>query len=573
LPEDSEELTDEPRGARLKQHARAFARDHWHILLVLAIMGAAFGLRMYYLSRHTEYTADSYYFLILARSIRDTFTYTVRGIAHTKYLPGFPIMIWLGSYITGSLTRAANLIAVLGGTFTVLATYGIGRELVNKWVGVVAALIVAFQPTFLKWTVLPMTEGLFTFLFAGGVYLLITGAKRASSNRRLLGAIAGGLCFLVRWEGILFLPLAVLIMIIYFKDSRVRVWEPFVMLAVFALPMGIYVVRNLIETGKITSYVGEFREYSTKVSYQILKHRAKVYVWNGMSDALFSGLFLVGSAWALVRKKWKLFFVAVGWFALFAGFHLFWYYAYERFMAPAVPAVGLIIGFLFVDAAGLSWAFFKADGWVARKVTGRSVAAEAAPAPTDEISSDNAERLSGQPSRGLAISLRAAQVVCLVLIAALLAVTVGHGLARADEVIKQNYLAFADDHGGAGMKQAADWLNQNAPGQLVAADAGPYFEWLYYPGDVLYMRPVPWDLPVEPADIVYTDVPRNLYDRGVRYLVIGQTEKGVEDELTIFGITGQFRKFVRPVVQWVNHYDFPEPHDLTTAIFEVLPPR
>jgi len=197
-----------------------FARDHWQLLVVVGIMGGAFALRMYYLSKHTEYTADSYYFLILARSIRDTFTYAVRGVTHTKYLPGYPGAIWLGSYLVGGLERSANLIAVLGGTFTVLVTYGLGRELFDKWVGVVAAFIVAFQPTFLKWTTLPMTEGLFTFLFAGGIYLLLTGCKRASPARRTLGAVAGGLCFLTRWEGILFLPLMVLILLLYMKGRN-----------------------------------------------------------------------------------------------------------------------------------------------------------------------------------------------------------------------------------------------------------------------------------------------------------------------------------------------------------------
>jgi hypothetical protein len=579
LPEDSGARLERARGREYQERALRFAKAHWHILLVIAIMVAAFLLRLYYLSKHTEYTADSYYFLILARSIRDTFTYTVRGITHTKYLPGYPITIWLGGFIVGGLQRSANLIAVLGGTFTVLVTYGIGNELFNKWAGVTAALIVAFQPTFLKWTVLPMTEGLFTFLFAGGIYLLITGFKRASLPRRTLGAVAGGLCFLVRWEGLLFLPLMVLIAILYFRGSELAWWEPLVMLFVFGLPIGIYVARNLIVTGKTTSYVGEFRDYSIKVSFAVLKHRAKVYVWNGMSDALFSALFFIGAVYSLVRKKWKAFLIVGGWFAIFAGFHLFWYYAYERFMAPAVPAVGLFIGFLFADLAALSWKFFKDDGWVARKLGGAqpdigtaedgdTPAPDAAPADRPR----RAERHRRQASSGMKLGLRAAQVVCLVVLALLLATVVWHGLARADVVIKQNYLAFADDHGGQGMKQAAGWLNRNAPGQLVAADAGPFFEWLYYPGDVLYMRPVPWDLPVEPADIAYENVPRRLYERGVRYLVIGQTEKGVDDELKLFGIVGIYRPFVREVKRWVNHYTYPEPHDLTTVIFEVLPP-
>ncbi|MHB8894864.1 MAG: ArnT family glycosyltransferase [Candidatus Geothermincolia bacterium] len=584
MPEDSASPPLEPERPPFSRRARAFTGAHWHILLLVAVMAVAFALRMYYLSKHVEYTADSYYFLILARSIRDTFTYTVRGVAHTKYLPGYPIFIWLGGFLTGGLERAANLLAVLGATFSVLVTYGIGRELFNKWAGLAAAFIVAFQPTFLKWTVLPMTEGLFTLLFAAGVYLVLTGCKRASPARRTLGAIAGGVCFLVRWEGILFLPLIVVIVIIYFKGSAFKAWEPVVMLVAFGLPMGIYVVRNLIVTGKVTSYVGEFRDYSMKVTFPILKHRAKVYIWNGMSDALFSTLFLVGSVWLLVRKKWKPFLVAVGWFALFAGFHLFWYYAYERFMAPAVPAVGLVIGFMFVDLAGLSWALFKQDGWFARKVLHVPAATPPEGGPSESAPQGNLasatgpgasrmERRGGRASPGRKAWLRVAQVACLVILALVFATMTWHGLARADAVIKENYKAFSDDHGGVrGMKSAAGWLEQHAPGQLVAVDAGPMFTWLYYPGDELLMRPVPWDLPVEQADIAYVEVPRRLYERGVRYLVVGQTEDGLDAELKLFGIVGSNLPFIKEVARWTNHYDFPAPHDLVTVIFEVLPP-
>jgi 4-amino-4-deoxy-L-arabinose transferase-like glycosyltransferase len=571
----------------LSARALRFARNHWQLLLVAGIMAGAFAVRLYYLHKHTEYTADSYYFLLLARAIRDTFTYTVRGMTHTKYNPGYPIAIWLGGYLTGGLERSANLIAVLGGTFTVLATYGIGRELFNRWAGVVAALIIAFEPTFLKWTSLPMTEGLFTFLFAAGVYLLITGCKRASPPRRILGAAAGGMCFLVRWEGILFLPLAVLIVLLYVKGSGLRYWEPPLMLFLFGLPIGIFVVRNLIVTGKVTSYIGEYRDYSVHVSYQVLKHRFKVYAWNGMSSAVFSVLFYLGAAWCLVRRKWKAFAVLAGWFALFVAMHLFWYYAYERFMAPAAPAVALVIGFLFVDLVAEAKAVFGVDGWLAAKIAGRPKKAPgpeggvppAGPGDDDgaggEAAAEGDKGGNGKPARltgparwGLIVAL----VLSYVLLAASFVAMMTHGVARADTVLKQNYKAFADDHGGIGMKEAAQWLNYNAPGQLVAADAGPYFNWSYYPGDVLYMRPVPWDLPVEGQDVSWTNTPQRLYERGVRYLVIGQTEKGVDDELIVFGIVGRYRERLQEVASWTNHYDYPTPHDLTTTIFEVLPP-
>jgi 4-amino-4-deoxy-L-arabinose transferase-like glycosyltransferase len=496
---------------------------------------------MYYLSKHSEYTADSYYFLLLARSLRDTFTYTVRGVAHTKYLPGYPIAIWFGGYLFGGLERAANVLAVLGGTFTVLVTYGLGRELFDKRVGVVAALVIALQPTFLKWTCLPMTEGLFTFLFAGGIYLLLTGCKRGSASRRLLGAAAGGLCLLVRWEGLLFLPLAVVVVIAYRKSSKLKAWEPFAMLALVCLPIGVYVIRNLIATGRVTSYSSEYSEYSTEMSFAVFKHRLKVYGWNGMSSAAFSLIFYLGAAWMLVRKRWREFFVVAGWFGMFLGFHMFWYYAYERFMAPAAPAAALAAAFLWVDLWVLAGGALAEDGWLAK-------------------------RWKASPG-ARAFLKNGVRVVLILALAALLL----HGALRADSLIEQNYRAFADDHGGKGMVQAADWLKANTQGRLVAVDAGPYFNWLYYPGDVLYMRPVPWDLPVEEADVSYDGALDQLHERGVRYLVVGHTEKGLDDELALFGIDEAGRRRLVEKARWENKYDYPEPHELVTAVFEILP--
>ena len=83
-----------------------------------------------------------------------------------------------------------------------------------------------------------------------------------------------------------------------------------------------------------------------------------------------------------------------------------------------------------------------------------------------------------------------------------------HGVVRADTVISENYRAFADDHGGKGMVEAAEWLEKNASGATVAVDAGPYFYWLY-DGTVLYVRPVPWDLPVEDRDVEAPISPRS----------------------------------------------------------------
>jgi hypothetical protein len=383
--------------------------------------------------------------------------------------------------------------------------------------------------------------------------------------------VLGGLAFAVRWEGVLFLPLMALIVIIYIKGSKLRFWEPLVMLGVFALPMGVYVTRNLIATGKVSHYFGEYREYSTRITFADFKHRLKVYGWNGMSSALFSVGFYLGAAWMLVRWKWKSFLFVAGWFGLFLVMHMFWYYAYERFMAPAAPAVAIAIAFLLVDFATLAYKAFEPDG---APMFQRGIHSANDQGMTGiEIPAQVPAKKAWKPESIL--SLAAVWLVLALVLAGLL----GHGIARADTVIAEQYKAFADDHGGAGMKQAAEWLDANAPGQLVAVDAGPYFNWEYYPGDVLYLRAVPWDLPVEPGDVQYVDTARRLYERGVRFVVIGVSERPVGEELTIFGMVPPYTAWLTPVASWVNHYEFKAgnrefapPVDVQTVIFEVKPP-
>lgn len=524
--------------------ARA-VRDYWPLAALVAIMAAAFLIRLYYLGKHSMYTADSYYFLVLARSLKETFTYTVRGVTHTKYLPGFPIVTWLLGYAFGGIERAANMTALLGGTLTVLFTYLIGEELFDRWAGLAAAALVAVMPTFIKWTSLPMTEGLFTMLFSAGVYLLITGCRRASIARRLIGAAAGGLCLLTRWEGVLFLPLMVLIGVLYYKESGLRWWEPLVMLALLGVPIGVYVVRNLVATGKITAYQVEYEQHK-ELTFSLLKQRAHVYWWEATSSALFAACFYAGALWCLVSRRWKAFLVVGGWFALFAAFHMLWYYTYERFMAPAAPAVALMTGFLLWRLAVGARDAVSKEGWIHDRL---------------------AKRFGSGRLKAAARPLLIAGVV---VSCCLFAVLVVHGAVRANTVTKENYLAFADDHGGSGMKDAAEWLKANAPGKVVAADAGPYFNWVY-DGDVLYTRPVPWDLPVEDRDVNAPDLVRKLYERGVRYMVVGQTDNGVDSELETLALRQVDREHIREVARFTHQYLFPKPHEMTTVIYELLP--
>jgi hypothetical protein len=545
VPPEGEAEGQPARRSRAKRGASVapWLAAHWQIFALVAIVAIGFLVRLYYLHKYTEYTADSYYFMLLARSIRTTFTYTIRGAPHTKYLPGYPGAIWLGSYVLGGIQNSANVLAITGGALTAWVTYGIGNELFDKYVGVIAALIVALQPTFLKWTSLPMTEGIFTLFFALGVYLMLTGVKRGSIARRLLGMACGGYCLLVRWEGVLFLPLAVLLIIIYFKESKFRWWEVPLMIVLFAGPIGVYAVRNLIATGKITAYEVEYQGHA-HVTIRELAHRFKVYAFLSMSSLIFSVFFYLGAVVCLLMRKWKAFFIVGGWFALYVVFHMAWYYTYERFMAPAVPAVALFCALLVVAVFRYS---YKAPEILKRR----------------EKSDKKRPASAGKAIRWVGCTVAVASLVVLLVV----------GMFAASRTINTDAQAFADDHGGKGMQQASDWLHANAPGAIVGVDAGPYFDWLY-DGGVLYTRPVPWDLPVEDRDVDGPHPVEMLWERGASYMVVGQTENGVPTEIATISIRNEELSRLREVARFDNDYTVGKDQEhLTTVVYRILPPK
>lgn len=532
----------------------AFLKRHWATITVLTVTAVAFVIRLYFMGRFTEYNADSYYYMILGRSLRDSFEYTVRGLLHTKYLPGFPVAMWLVSYIAGGIENAAKLIALLCGSMTVVVTYGLARELFDRRVGVLAAVLIALQPTYLAWTSQPMTEGIFTFLFAGSVWLVLTGCKRGSMFRRLLGAAAGGACFLVRWEGILLFPLVALILWIYRHEAGLSWWEPVAMLALGGGPIGAYAIRNLALTGSISSYVAEYSDYRPEViSLGVLRTRFVAYAWSGFSSAFFGVLAYISFAWALLRKRWRPLLVMGGWFLLYLAMHMFWYYAYERFMAPAMPAVSILIAFLVCDVAGM---LVAGDGGRMLPVSG----VDAEQGGGGHLSLPRPVRLAGP------------WLVALLVIGLLVNCFVNGN--NAAQVLAD---AYGDDHGGRGMVRAADWLGENDPGSRVAASAGPYFAWLYDSGEIVYLRSVPWDLPVEEGTVPLTNASIDdssidfLVEDGVKYLVLHYSE--VEEKANALVKIGEVSPGrIEQVAYWEDLYTEPTPaHLMTTTIFKVLP--
>jgi hypothetical protein len=126
--------------------------------------------------------------------------------------PGFPILLASAIIITGNSTAAyfvAPLLAVLG----ILATFCLGRLIgSDNWTGLLAAMVLAFSPTYLEfgtssWSEIPSL----TFVASGiCLYLFTRRGSRYARTAGLLLSVLGGLSiaysFFIRYTNLAMVP-------------------------------------------------------------------------------------------------------------------------------------------------------------------------------------------------------------------------------------------------------------------------------------------------------------------------------------------------------------------------------
>ncbi len=543
------------------QKAYEVARTVVPLVLVAGLMVTAFLLLRHYFYLHNEYTTDSYYYMVLARSMKSGLGYTVRGSAYTLYPPGYSFLIMLASLVIKDMAVAAGHISILGAVFAILFTFLIGKELFGRVAGVLGAAVLTFQPAFLKWACLPMAEGLFTLGFTAAVYLWLSGCARGSRARRLGGAAVGGFALLTRVQGLLLFPLLALILLLYWKDAEISLWEVPVELALVGLPFGIFLLRNLITTGHLTKYSDVYTKHKSPLTIGVLRTRVKTYGWSATLDKLVMGLAYLGAALALIRK-WKAFLILFGWIAMFVGFHIFWYWTYERYMVPAIPAIALLAGYFFQQTGELSYRAMK-------------------------LTWDKREQISGKiGSAGAALLRGTAVVLFAVVIVALaggFAYTIGHEIDRGRAVIRLHSSELSDDYGGKALFKIAEWLEDNVKdGQKVASDFGPDLSYAY-DGPLYYVQPVPSGDPIEDADYKAPGLLDKLSAAGVRYLVVGKDSQPRPVDLVVgpelppifavrfadMGLTQAEVDRLKLVALFNEDYALPQPHEVDIGVFEI----
>lgn len=489
--------------------------------------------RLSYAHRAEMFTYDSYYYLVLARNLRDSLFYGVAGHPHFKFMPLYPMILALMNLLGMGWETLARVSNPLFSSLCVFPIYVTGREFFGRRAGLAAAAVYAVEPITTYWSSVPMSEGLFTLLLclsAMGSALWWRRGKRAGLY---LSAFMAGLSTVTRWEGFLFLFVTGCTLLAFWFKGRLRLEHILVFAVLALLPFTLYLVRNQLTFGSPlkSAYLNEFKQAEFLGQAFSAGERLRRYLLFGDLDPLEYGTrlypyaFLLlgygGIAYASLHRdsRGKGFFLAL-WCFIMGQLHFIWYFLSNRFLYPAVPAMCLGAGALL----GVPWPGLKLEnrGWV----------------------------LS---------SLLMVFIGCMVMVLLFL------GRPATEDFFIKSIRGLDDDTGGMAAREALTWMRDQGLEGEVVTNLGPAAS--YYLGrDALFLGE--WQF-FEPADVRQENFLGDVEERNARYLVLYAWDPSPESAFRLAALDPALLSRVKllgtwhaPPNHWVNR-------DCYAFVFEI----
>jgi 4-amino-4-deoxy-L-arabinose transferase-like glycosyltransferase len=180
--------------------------------------------------------------------------------------PGYPLFLHLLLEILGLDLHTAMLVQAAISGLLVLIVYGIGRRIATPRVALIAAGIVAFDPSLIAQAPFVLTEALFTVIVLFAV-LLIVGLRAPA---RLPGIAVAGLLL---GGAALIRPVAVVLGVVLGVALLLREGPPRARL----VPAAVLVLSSLVVVGPWAAHNGEragITNISSISAHQLLEYRA-----------------------------------------------------------------------------------------------------------------------------------------------------------------------------------------------------------------------------------------------------------------------------------------------------------
>lgn len=209
------------------QNVSSFLASHWQELAIIVLITAfAFTVRFVNLMDNGITWDEPFYvqggILYIDNWMHldfnaDAWAYNMEHPPLSKYLYGAVIWIFNGGrYDLNAFFLSKTLSAVLGAA-TCALVYLICREFVNRYVAILAPIILALIPDFIAHTQVAAIDGPLAMFFTLTMYLFMMAVKKGDIYYYAASAISLGLVISTKFNGILILPILLILYLMYNK--------------------------------------------------------------------------------------------------------------------------------------------------------------------------------------------------------------------------------------------------------------------------------------------------------------------------------------------------------------------
>lgn len=197
-------------------------------------------------------TPDAIHYEMMAKQLVNKGIYGyAEDIPNAFVTPTYPLFLAAIYWLTGFASKEGGpylLIRIIQAVFGALSLYLVfllAKRTSTPRIGLIAALLLALHPSFLRAPIFLLTESLSAFLFLLYIYVQLIALERRDARLSLIAGVIFGLAALARPS--VFIVLGVPFAIEWFSLKREGLKKVFLLtLAGFALIMLPWIARNLI---------------------------------------------------------------------------------------------------------------------------------------------------------------------------------------------------------------------------------------------------------------------------------------------------------------------------------------
>src|SRR3989344_6043335 len=191
------------------------------------LVGIALVIRLLMLTLHQAVEIDGAYYIAMGENfIHGNGLKDIEGNVNTVFMPLYPILVGIISFLIKNGEMAARLISVIFGALLVLPVYGLAKRFYNEKIALLAALIIAVYPALAYISTIAYADSLYIFLITSAMYFGYQSLQTGKARHYLATGACFSLAYLARPEGWVYIPLVAAYMLWHKREHWKNAIKP-----------------------------------------------------------------------------------------------------------------------------------------------------------------------------------------------------------------------------------------------------------------------------------------------------------------------------------------------------------